>query len=263
MSQGCDSDLIVLGNWDHRAENFGRNAASTKPWAQHSTTGVRYNAGFMVNFSEELYQHLTRQLSELDLLRDEEVAPAGPPEIVRRLKIALKSELEASELAALWMPSTPEVDVKLALARQAGDEAKHYRLIEKRLADIGVSTADFNPIADGYGPMFQLLAGFQTTVERVAGAQFARESLALKKNEQFIEYCEKAGDRETASLYRDEIQPDEQWHVDLGRRVLEKYATTPELQGKVRNAAQAVLDLSFKIQNKQLKELRISHAPGC
>ena len=36
--------------------------------------------------------------------------------------MALKSELEASELAALWMPTTPEVEVKIALARQAGGD---------------------------------------------------------------------------------------------------------------------------------------------
>ena len=77
--------------------------------------------------------------------------------MVRRLKIALKNELEASELAALWMPTTPEIEIKLALARQAGDEAKHYGLIEKRLEKLGARSADFNPIADGYGPMFQLL----------------------------------------------------------------------------------------------------------
>ena len=76
------------------------------------------------------------------------------------------------------MPTTPEVDVKLGLARQAGDEAKHYRLIEKHLTGRGIDLSGFNPTADGYGPMFQLLAGFQSTVERVAGAQLARESLA-------------------------------------------------------------------------------------
>jgi hypothetical protein len=217
----------------------------------------------MGNFSDDLHRYVNRQLSELDLLKDEEVTAVSPGEIVRRLKIALKNELEASELAALWMPSTPEIDVKLALARQAGDEAKHYRLIEKRLEKLGASLSEFDPGADGYGPMFQLLARFQSTVERVAGAQLARESLALKKNEQFIEFCEKAGDHETAALYRDEIQPDEEWHVDLGRRVLEKYATTPELREKVRQAAQAVLELAVKIQNKQLKELKVSHAPGC
>jgi hypothetical protein len=214
-------------------------------------------------FVQELSQYVTRQLDSLDMLKESDVGTPGPQEIVRRLKIALKNEIEASELAAQWMPSTPEIDVKLSLARQAGDEAKHYRLIEKHLGTLGVDTSTFNPLADGYGPMFQLLLTFKTTVERVAAAQLTRESLALKKNEQFIEFCAAAGDHKTAGFYRTEIQPDEEWHVDLGKRVLEKYATTEELQQKARNAAQAVIDLAVKIQNKQLKELKVSHAPGC
>jgi hypothetical protein len=214
-------------------------------------------------FVDELSRHVSDSLSGLDLLKDPELKAADRSEIVRRLKMALKNELEASELAALWMPSTTEVDVKLILARQAGDEAKHYRLIEKHLTKMGVDTSTFNPTADGYGPMYQLLTGFQSTVERVAAANLTRESLALRKNEQFIEFCETSGDHDTASFYRDEIQPDEEWHVDVGRRVLEKYADTPELQAKAMAAAQAVLDLAVKIQNKQLKELKVSHAPGC
>ncbi len=216
-----------------------------------------------MDFVEELAGYIGGKLHDLDLLKDDELEPAERPEIVRRLKIALKNEIEASELAALWMSSTPEIDVKLALARQAGDEAKHYRLIEKHLAKMGVDTAGFNPLADGYGPMFQLLSGFQSTVERVAAAQLTRESLALKKNEQFIEFCEASGDFDTAAFFRNEIQPDEQWHVDLGRRILEKYATTPELQEKARTAVESVLDLSVKLQTKQWKDLKVSHAPGC
>jgi uncharacterized ferritin-like protein (DUF455 family) len=214
-------------------------------------------------FVDELTQFVNERLASLDLLKDPELQASDRGEIVRRLKIALKNEIEASELAAVWMASTPEIDVKLALARQAGDEAKHYRLIEKHLAGRGVDTSAFNPVADGYGPMFQLLTTFQTTVERLAAANLTRESLALKKNEQFIEFCEKAGDPETAAFYRAQIQPDEEWHVDLGRRMLGKYAVGPELQDKARAAAQAVLDLAVKIQNKQLKELKLSHAPGC
>jgi uncharacterized ferritin-like protein (DUF455 family) len=216
-----------------------------------------------MNFAESLQAYVNEKLATLDLLKDAEPGSPGRSEIVRRLKIALKNEIEASELAALWIASTPEVDVKLAFARQAGDEAKHYRLIEKHLETLDVDTSGFNPIAEGYGPMFQLLTGFQTTIERVAAAQLTRESLALKKNEQFIEFCEAAGDSETAAFYREQIQPDEQWHVDLGRRTLEKYATTAELKERARNAANTVLDLAVKIQNKQLKELKISHAPGC
>src|SRR5215813_13669023 len=147
-----------------------------------------------MTFVEELEKSVHEKLSTLDLLKEPAVGKVDRSEIVRRLKMALKNELEASEIAALWIPTTPEIEVKLALARQVGDEAKHYRLIEERLERMGVDLRDFNPGADGYGPMFQLLAGFQTTVERIGAAQFTRESLALKKNDQFIEFCEAAAD---------------------------------------------------------------------
>jgi 1,2-phenylacetyl-CoA epoxidase catalytic subunit len=213
-------------------------------------------------FAKDLEAFVTDKLSSLDLIKEPAVS-ADPPEVIRRLKIALKNELEASEVAALWIQTTPEVEIKLALARQAGDEAKHYKLIEKHLQAMNVDLTGFNPADGGYGPMFQLLVGFGSTVERIGAAQFTREALALKKNEQFIEFCEAAGDGQTAELYRSQIQPDEQWHVHLGREVLAKYATTPELQQKARNAVEAVLELAIKIQNKQVGEMKVSHAPGC
>jgi 1,2-phenylacetyl-CoA epoxidase catalytic subunit len=216
-----------------------------------------------MSFVQDLENFVTERLSSLDLLKEPAVGPVEPTEIVRRLKMALKNELEASEIAAVWIPTTPEIEVKLALARQVGDEAKHYRLIQDRLEEMGIDLSGFNPGADGYGPMFQLLAGFKTTVERIGAAQFTRESLALKKNDQFIEFCDAAGDHSTARLYREYIQPDEQWHVRLGRTVLEKYATSSDLQTQARKAVEAVLDLAVKIQNKQLKEMKVSHAPGC
>src|SRR5215510_3216794 len=167
-------------------------------------------------FAKNLERYVSERLSSLDLIKEPAVS-ADVPEVIRRLKMALKNELEASEVAALWIQSTPEIEIKLALARQAGDEAKHYKLIEKHLQGMNVDLSGFNPAEGGYGPMFQLLAGLTSTVERIGAAQFTREALALKKNEQFIEFCEAAGDKETAELYRKEIQPDEQWHVQLGR----------------------------------------------
>jgi len=215
-----------------------------------------------MTFVQELENYVTEKLSSLDLIKEPVSTSVDRSEVVRRLKMALKNELEASEIAAIWIPTTLEVDVKLALARQVGDEAKHYRLIEEHLEKMGVDLIGFDPAAGGYGPMFQLLSGFDTTVERIGAAQFTRESLALKKNEQFIEFCDAAGDNVTAGLYREQIQPDEQWHVHLGRTVLEKYANTADLQQKARKAVESVLDLAVKIQNKQ-KEMKVSHAPGC
>src|SRR5215467_4256983 len=216
-----------------------------------------------MSFVQGLETYVHERLSALDLLKEPAIDAIDKSEVVRRLKMALKNELEASEIAAVWIPTTPEIEVKLALARQVGDEAKHYRFIEEHLQKMGVDLRDFDSGTGGYGPMFQLLSGFKTTVERIGAAQFTRESLALKKNEQFIEFCEAAGDNSTAALYREAIQPDEQWHVHLGRTVLEKYAVTPQLQQQARQAVEAVLDLAVKIQKKQLNEMKVSHAPGC
>ena len=179
------------------------------------------------------------------------------------LKVALKNELEATEIAARWLVTTDEVDVKLALARQVGDEAKHYRLIADRLRDLGVDLASFNPMGKGWGPLFSYLDTLRPTVERVAAGQFTREAIAVVKNRQFIEFCERAGDTETAALYRDVIEPDERYHHELGRRLLLRLATTEDTQDAARRAARRTLELAEELQTKALATAGIHHAPGC
>ena len=56
-------------------------------------------------FVQELENFVTQRLSSLDLLKEPEVGPVDRSEVVRRLKIALKNELEASEIAAVWIPT--------------------------------------------------------------------------------------------------------------------------------------------------------------
>src|SRR5438128_4321517 len=139
------------------------------------------------------------------LAPDETLRPevSGDLTVLNLLKVALKNEIEATEIAARWLVTTDEVDVKMALARQAGDEAKHYRMIADRLRELGFDAGAFNPIAKGYGPLFQYLDSLGSTVERVAAGQFTREAIAVVKNRQFIEFCERAGDESTARLYRE------------------------------------------------------------
>jgi len=179
------------------------------------------------------------------------------------LVVALKKELEASEEAALWMTREEDVDVKLVLARQCGDEAKHYRLIEKRLQSLGVDTRALRPAAEPPSPMFQFLAGLSTTVERVAAGQFTREALAQVHNRVFIEFCEAKGDRETAALYRDIIQPDEGHHHALGRALLARFAVTKEAQHLARAASERTLAIAGEIQEMVRLKKGIARAPGC
>jgi len=187
----------------------------------------------------------------------------GALNVPNLLKVALKNEIEATEIAARWLVATDDVGVKLALARQVGDEAKHYRLIADRLAQLGVDASALDPLAGGYGPLFKYLDTLATTVERVAAGQFTREAIAVVKNRQFIEFCDRVGDKDTAALYRDTIEPDERYHHELGRRLLLRLATTDEAQRAATAAARRTLALAEELQKKALATAGIHHAPGC
>ena len=98
---------------------------------------------------------------------------------------------------------------------------------------------------------------------RIAADQFTREAIAVVKNRQFIEFCERVGDKDTATLYRDTIEPDERYHHELGRHLLLRLATTPESQAAAATAARRTLALAEELQKKALATAGIHHAPGC
>ena len=183
--------------------------------------------------------------------------------IKQLLKIALKNEIEATELAAYWIHSTPEADVKLGFSRQVGDEARHYKLITDRLQELGEDLQGFDPLATGYSPLFSYLKTLETTVERVAAGQFTREAIAMIKNEQFIALCRQVGDHTTAKMYTEVIQPDETYHHRLGKEVLEKYAHTEAQQAQATQAAQQTLALAEELQALALQKMGVHHSPGC
>ena len=214
-------------------------------------------------FVRQLDGENQRRLSRLapdDTLKPE---VEGDLNVLNLLKVALKNEIEATEIAARWLVATRDVEVKMAFARQAGDEAKHYRMIADRLGELGFDARSFDPLAQGFGPLFLYLDSLPTTVERVAAGQFTREAIAVVKNRQFIEFCDRAGDRVTATLYRDVIEPDERFHHQLGRSLLVRLATTPEAEEAARRAAARTLSLAEELQGAALRTAGIHHAPGC
>jgi len=209
---------------------------------------------------DEENQALLRRLEPEATLQPE---VEGDLTVTSLLKVALKNEVEATEIAARWLTTTDDVQVKMAFARQAGDEARHYRLIADRLQELGFDARAFDPLARAYGPLFQYLDTLRTTVERVAAGQFTREAIAVVKNRQFIEFCERAGDRATATLYREIIEPDERFHHELGRSLLLRFASDPQAQEAARRAAARTLELAEELQAAALKTAGIHHAPGC
>ncbi|MGE0869465.1 MAG: ferritin-like domain-containing protein [Kofleriaceae bacterium] len=211
-------------------------------------------------------------IRELEQLKTERLVPmlgAGRTSLVdgtigdarSLLQVALANEINVSELAAAWMPSTPEIDVKLAFARQAGDEASHFQLVADRLAALGFDVSEFR--APGENPLFQYMKSLTTTVERIAAGLFTLESIAHGVNENFIAFCERAGDRETVRIYREYIQPDELAHQQLGTRLLAKYAVTDEHRRAAHVTVGKVLELAHATRAQASARLGTACFPGC
>ncbi len=177
------------------------------------------------------------------------------------LQIALANEISVSELAAAWMPNTPEVDVKIAFARQAGDEAGHFQLVADRLMGLGFDVAGFRPPASS--PLFDYLRGLSTTVERVAAGLFTLEAIAYGVNENFMAFCSQRGDAETVRIYREYIQPDEQRHQQLGRQLLAKYATESALQERAKDVVGKVLEITAAARAQAAERMGSACFPGC
>jgi len=204
-------------------------------------------------FVAGLVEEMDRVFARLGETETLEAESEGRVDVVTLLRLALKSELEASELAGFWMPTTPEVDAKMALALQCGDEMKHYGMISQRLVELGEDLSDFDPLADGHSPLYQYLRGLRTTVERIAGGPFASEAIAVIRNAQFVNFCRAVGDDGTARLYADTIGPEEAHHQHLGREILEKYCTTPELQEAAAAAVRNTLAIADELSNLAAK----------
>ena len=100
-----------------------------------------------MTFIEQLEAFKAERLTPIIEAGQISLAPAdnAPSNATQLLQIALANEINVSELAAAWMPSTRELDVKLAFARQAGDEAGHFQLVADRLTALGFDVASFTP----------------------------------------------------------------------------------------------------------------------
>jgi uncharacterized ferritin-like protein (DUF455 family) len=214
-----------------------------------------------IAFVRDLEAWKTEQLAPIVSAGDTSLAGGGEAAPAQLLQVALANEISVSELAAVWIPTTPEIDVKIAFARQAGDEAGHFQLVASRLTALGVDVAAFQAPADG--PLFGYLKSLATTVERIAGGLFTLESIAHGVNANFMAYCDARGDAETVRIYREYIQPDERAHQQLGQRLLEKYATSEDAQRTARATVARVIEIATAARSQAAARLGTACFPGC
>ena len=210
-----------------------------------------------------------RELDELKAGRIAVIAGAGQTSLLAPagsdptplLQIALANEISVCELAAAWTPGTPEMDVKIAFARQSGDEAGHFELVGDRLRALGFDLDGFHP--PPASPLFDYLRSLSTTVERVAAGLYTLESIAYAVNENFMVFCSQLGDAETVRIYRETIQPDEQRHHRLGRQLLLKYAAGTASQARAREVVGRVLEIATSARAQAALRLGTACVPGC
>jgi len=188
-------------------------------------------------------------------------AASGTADARALLQVALVNEIAVSELAAAWVGSTAELDVKIAFARQAGDEAGHFQLVAERLRALGFDVDGFVPPPKN--PLFQHLATLERTVERVAAGLYALESIAYGVNENFMAYCRAHGDDETVRIYETIIQPEEREHQAIGRALLEKHATTADARARVIATVDRVLEIARSSRAAAASRLGVTCLPGC
>jgi hypothetical protein len=196
---------------------------------------------------------------------DEPPISSGIPKgelLAALVKMALKNEIEAAEIAAEWVSTTPELPAKLALARHAGDEARHYQLIEEKARAMGISLDGFRPL-EPPSPVLNYLRKLTTTPERIAAALVAREAMGGRRNVQFLGFLDRIGQRELAALYRDVINPDEDRHHRSGCAVLAELANAPEAQQAARRAALGLLETGDRVRSNALASTGAPVIPGC
>ncbi len=196
---------------------------------------------------------------------DEPPLSSGIPKgelLATLVKMALKNEIEAAEIAAEWVSTTPELNAKLALARHAGDEARHYQLIEEKARAMGIALDALRPL-DPPSPVLNYLRTLTTTPERVAAALVAREAMGGRRNVQFLAFLDRIGQRDLAALYRDVINPDEDRHHRSGCAVLAGLASTAETQQAARRAALGLLETGDRVRSNALQSTGAPVIPGC
>ena len=185
---------------------------------------------------------------------------AKVPPMSALLQAALKNEWETALITSHWVIDEVDADFRIELSRLAGDEAKHFQLIEKRLKELGAekSTEPLNERT----PLFHFLKKQRSTFDRVVSGPYTREALAVTRNVVFLEHCKSIDDFETIALY-DEIQNDEGFHHKIGRKYLAKLIQTDEDFAKAKAKVEETLQVVDDIQEMIVMNKGLCRIPGC
>jgi hypothetical protein len=175
-------------------------------------------------------------------------------EITDVLRLVIKTTIEATEVAALWVSDCADLEMKLSLAEQCGDGARQCRQLQARLAELG--TPAYDPREGGYSKLFAFLRSLQTAEERSAAGYVTAKALSIARLQTLATFCSDKADDVTARLLADAILGQERGYYEEGKRLLAETALNEESQARGRRSAYRTLELATEmVEPLQLRKL--------
>lgn len=214
-----------------------------------------------MDYISKLDDFLRARVDQLaEQIRGAQNPDAKVPPMPALLQTALKNEWETALLTSNWVIDEKDVDLRIEFSRLAGDEAKHFQMIEKRLKELGheKNAADL----DERTPLYHFLMKQKSTFDRVVSGPYTREALAVTRNVVFLEHCKSVDDFETIAVY-DEIQNDEGFHHRIGRKYLAELIHSEEDFNRAKAKVEETLQVVDDIQEMIVMNKGICRIPGC
>lgn len=206
-------------------------ATKADPWAV-----------FVQNIETELETH-RHQTDEGD---NQTFAAAVPDEnklwsrarLIEWLSFQTYYEYQAILFISAWLPTTPETDALVLLCHQIEDESNHFQWLNRHLEGLGAKLSDWQPLPEIVDWVETYYHSMPDTISRLAAHNLAGESGACRSFESILPHLP----TDLQKTMR-RIMPDEQFHLNLGRRLLSQYCVTEEQQARARTCALEVARL--------------------
>ena len=171
---------------------------------------------------------------------------------VEALKVRWFNEYFGTIVLARLVEKVDNPRLKMLVARQVGDEAKHANVCQSRIEELGGKVEDYDPLPEQLR-MYKVLDEVKYPEEFFAAMQFTTEHEGVQRNEQALDRF----DETTADMFRHAINPDEPFHVQLGWVGLRILCTDDEARERARKACYRQRELHVewtRAYRKKMKE---------
>jgi hypothetical protein len=118
------------------------------------------------------------------------------------------------EMLARWVPSTPEMEVKVLLGRHLWDLAQHADLLGKRVFELRAPLHYGPPLSDPYRQWLQRIAGFDSTQDRLAAFYECLLPAICKRHEHYLQHTDRLQDEPTVRIIERIRQDQERMHQE-------------------------------------------------